>query len=176
MSRAPKKPSRKLLVEQYLREKRPAEINTATLADLRRYVSQALDGASVSDRYLLEIVEETSTPVARELGGLPADLRGRVHFHDFASAEASLRDLEREYGAARAVADRQRAADCRRAVLRGKQRLEMILRQRSLSEAKRAEKQEMLGWFRVWLENPELSGDWIELRRREIERRSGQGP
>jgi len=163
-----RKPSRRSLVEDYLRLHSPAELNSATLAELRRYVSDRLGGAAVSDRYLLDLVERTPTPISRELGGLPLDLRDRVHFHDFAAAEASLRDLQREYEAASAAGDRQRAADCRRAVLRARQRLEMLLRQRTLSDVKRAEKQEILGWFRVWLENPELFATWIELRKRAL--------
>ena len=163
-----RKPSRKSLVEDYLRLHHPAEVNAAMLAELRRFVSERLASAAVSDRYLLDLVEHTPTPISRELGGLPLDLRDRVHFHDFAAAETSLRDLEREYEAARAADDRERVGDCRRAVLRGRQRLEMLLRQRSLSDAKRAEKQEILGWFRVWLENTALFPTWIDLRKRAL--------
>lgn len=170
MSGAAKKPTRKSLVEQYLRLRRPAEISEEGLIELRRYVSEGLGGARLSDRYLLDLVERAGMPVARELGGLPLELCDRVHFHDFAAAEASLRDLEREYEAARAASDGQRAQDCRRAVLRAKERLNMMLRRRGLSPDKRAEKQEMLGWFRVWLETPELFSDWLDLRKRELER------
>jgi hypothetical protein len=168
MPGAGKGPSRKSLVEAYLRQHAPAVINAAVLANLRRCVSAALGGARVADRYLLEIAEDLGFPVARELGGLPPDLRHRVHFHDFSAAEASLRDLAREYEAARAASLRERMQDCRRAVLRGKQRLTSLLRRTRLSPARRAEKEEIAVWFRVWLETPGLFPDWIALRRRAL--------
>ncbi len=167
MPGAAKKPSRKKLVEEYLERHKPSEINAETLAGMRRFVIDALGGeAKISQRYLLDLAEAAGTPVARELGGQPADLRGRVHFHDFAAAESSLRDLAQEYANARAAGDRQRAEDCRRAVLRGRQRLEFLLRRPGLSPEKRAEKEEILAWFRVWLETPELFHDWLELRKK----------
>lgn len=166
MASRSKKPSRKSLVEEFLRLHPPAEITAETLAALRRYVSEALGGATVSEKYLLDLLDETPLPIARELGGLPPALRRRVHFHDFAAAEASLLDLCQEHSRALLGGDRERAADCGRAVLRGKQRLEMLLRQRGLPEPKRAEKQEILEWFRVWLETPDLFPDWLALRQR----------
>ncbi|MBI3664918.1 MAG: hypothetical protein HY236_01620 [Acidobacteria bacterium] len=144
MPGAAKKPSRKALVEEYLRRNRPAEIDAPALAALRRYVIEGLgEGARVSNRYLLDLLESTDVPIARELGGLPPDLRGRVHFHDLAAAEASLRDLLQEDEMARAAANSRRLEDCRHAVLQAKERLEMILRRAGLSPAKRAEK---AGW------------------------------
>lgn len=163
------KPSRKSLVAEYLDLHTPQEINRETLTALRRYVSQRLGAAVLSDRYLIDLLEQTAIPISRDLGGLPPDLRGRVHFHDFAAAEASLRDLQHEYETAREAGDRPRMQDCRRAVVRGRERLQMLLRNPKLSEAKRAEKQELLSWFRVWLENPELFSTWIELRKRAMQ-------
>ena len=161
-----KRPSRKYLVEEYLRENKPEEITAEVLREIRRHVTERLGGATASERYLLDLLERTSIPIVRELGGLPADLRERVHFHDRAAAEASLREMQREYEAG----DRHRAEDVRRAVLRGRERLELLLRRPALSGEKRAEKVEIREWFRVWLENPALFDTWIELRKRELGR------
>ena len=161
-----KKPTRKSLVEEYLRLHNPAAITPGNVADLRRYVSQGLGGAAVSNRYLLDVVEATGVRVARELGGLPPDLRNRVHVHDYAVAEASLREMQQEYESARCAGDRPRTQDCRRAVQKGKERLELLLRRPKLDAAKRAEKEEILSWFRVWLETPELFSEWLDLRKR----------
>ncbi|HZS50757.1 MAG TPA: hypothetical protein VFA54_07850 [Bryobacterales bacterium] len=174
MPGAGKKPSRKSVFEEYIRANPPAEINRQTLAELRDSISQRLGGAAVSERYLLELIEHTAVPISRELGGLPPDLRNRVRFHDFASAEASLYDLQKEYEDARRAGDRLRAQDCRRAVLRGRQRLELLLRRPRWRAEKRAEKIEILGWFRVWLENPELFRTWLELRKRAIDWAQGK--
>ncbi len=168
MPAAADQPSRRSLAERFLAEQRPAEVDEATLAQLRRFVSDGLGGARVSDRYLLELAERAGVPVSRTLGGLPPDLRDRVHFHDLAAAEASLLDLAGEYERARQAIDRQRQQDCRRAVRRGRQRLEWMLGRPGLAATKRAQKQEILSWFRVWLETPELFRSWIELRKRRL--------
>ena len=160
-------------MEEFLRQTAPAEITAPVLAALRRRLAAGLPGARVRDRYLVELAEAAGFPVARELGGLPADLRDRLHFHDFDAAEASLREMAREYAAA---ADRTRRQDCRRAVLRARDRLSALLRHPGLSAAKRAEKEEIASWFRVWLETPELFSDWIDLRRRALAGRTEPRP
>ena len=151
-------------MEEFLREQAPVFLTPEVLAALRRFVTGRLAGARVSDRYLVELTEGAGVEVARELGGLPAHLRGRVHFHDLDAAEASLREIQQEY----AASDRVRRQDCRRAVLRAKDRLELLLRHPGLGPEKRAEKEEIARWFRVWLESPELFSDWIVLRRRAL--------
>src|SRR2546426_6130946 len=103
--------TRKSLVEDFLCSPRPAELAPAVLAQLRQHVSEGLGGATVSTRYLIDLAESAGVPVSRELGGLPLELRDRVHFHDYAAAEASLRDMQREYEKARGAGDRQRAQD-----------------------------------------------------------------
>ena len=165
-----KKPSRKALVEEFLREHNPAEVTPAVLAAARRYVITKLEGVRISDRYLVELAEAAGFAVAREAGGLPIDLRDRVHFHDFDAAETSLRDMQREYLAALETSDRLRMQDFRRAVLRAKERLGSLLRHPGLTAAKHAEKEEIASWFRVWLETPDLFADWIALRRQVLAR------
>lgn len=157
----------KSLVLDYLAAKRPAIIDESELAAIRSHVTAALARAKLpSDRYLLDVVSETPVEISRSLGGLPLDLRHRVHLSDPDAAAASLLDLQREYEAARARGDRVRTADCRRAVVQAKDRLRLVLRRRNVSVEKRKEKEELLQWVLVWLENPELFGPWVELRRR----------
>jgi hypothetical protein len=157
------KPSRKSLVLDYLRLHQPHEITPEALAGLRRHVLAQLPGATLSNRYLLEVAEQAGVPASRELGGIPLDLAARLHLHDLATAETFLRDVHREYAAASSAA---RAADCRRTVLRARRRLEALLRRPSLSAKKRAEKEEILSWVRVWLETPDLFPGWLDLRKR----------
>jgi hypothetical protein len=52
--------------------------------------------------------------------------------------------------------------------LRARQRLETLLRRPSLSAGKRAEKEEILSWVRVWLETPDLFPGWLDLRKRAL--------
>jgi hypothetical protein len=41
----------------------------------------------------------------------------------------------------------------------------MIAGNKRVSPARRAEKEEIRQWFRVWIENPEVFFDWLELRK-----------
>ena len=57
-------------------------------------------------------------------------------------------------------------------------RAQMIAGNRRVAPQKRAEKEEIRQWFRVWLETPEAFFDWLELRKRapEFVERFGPAP
>ena len=154
------------LVHEYVEAHRPACIDEAELDRLTQFVRSrlALD-RKLSQAYLLRVLSEAGIEIARLLGGLPVDLRGRVHFRDSEAAASSLLDLAGKYSLARENGNRLRQQDCRRAVRQAKDRLKMHLRRRELSEEQRTEKQELLEWFLVWLETPELFPPWLELHR-----------
>ena len=157
----------KSLVLLYLQDHRPRLVDESVLHAIETHIHGELSRQRpVSRSYVLEVVSSTEIEVARSLGGLPVDLRRRVHVGGEEDAAASLIDLQREYQAARDARDSERARDVCRAVRQGKQRLRLILRRPSVSREKRAEKQELLEWFLVWLENPKLFSEWLGLRRR----------
>jgi hypothetical protein len=47
----------------------------------------------------------------------------------------------------------------------GKRRAEMIARNQKVQAQKRAEKEEMAAWFRIWLETPDAFFDWLDVRK-----------
>jgi hypothetical protein len=51
----------------------------------------------------------------------------------------------------------------------GKRRAEMIARNRKVDAHKRAEKEEIADWFRIWLETPDAFFDWLDLRKQSPE-------
>jgi hypothetical protein len=156
-----------------LNENPPPLVDRRVLAAICREAERALHrDKPVSRAYVLDVLSETQIPIERALGGLPVDLRGRIHFHDLDTAAASLADMTSEYQAARVSGDKTRAEDCRRAVRKGKDRLKLLLRRANLSPQKREEKQELLQWFLVWLEAPPLFPVWLELRRAAAAKRS----
>ena len=176
MSPRASSPSIKSLVLRYLEVHRPAEIDEKELAAIERSVRDGLAKAKpVSRSYLLGILSETPLAIARSLGGLPVDLRGRVHFSTLEHAGESLLDLQEQYSRARAAAHKERQQDCRRAVRQAKDRLKLMLRKPNLPAEKRREKEEILLWFLVWLETPELFDRWLALRRREASTEIGDG-
>jgi hypothetical protein len=47
----------------------------------------------------------------------------------------------------------------------GRRRAEMIARNHKVEPEKRAEKEEIMQWFKVWLETPDVFFDWLEARK-----------
>jgi hypothetical protein len=47
----------------------------------------------------------------------------------------------------------------------GRRRSEMIARNHKVDPEKRAEKEEIMQWFKVWLETPDAFFDWLDVRK-----------
>ncbi len=45
----------------------------------------------------------------------------------------------------------------------------MIARNQKVQAQKRAEKEEMASWFRIWLETPDAFFDWLDVRKQSPE-------
>jgi hypothetical protein len=130
------------------------------------YVANVLREAGVrvdyKDPYVAPALEE---PYASHLEGV-------LKFRNLGSAEASLHRLDALYREYQAAPDRVGMRLARALALKGKQRAESLAERAGVSAAKRQEKREIAGWFRVWLESPELFSDWLELRKQSEEFRS----
>jgi hypothetical protein len=48
----------------------------------------------------------------------------------------------------------------------------MISRNHKVEPQKRAEKEEIAGWFRIWLETPDVFFDWLDVRKQSPEFRA----
>ncbi|HEY0078492.1 MAG TPA: hypothetical protein VGB73_07580 [Pyrinomonadaceae bacterium] len=95
-----------------------------------------------------------------------AMFRNVLKFSDFAQAAASIKNLNNLRKQFERKQDKAGLRRVHETVLKGKQRAEMIARNPSVNERKRAEKTEIAQWFTVWLQSPEIFDDWLELRRR----------
>lgn len=156
------------LVDEFVATFTGAEIDQEPFEALRKQIAEKRGGTLPSRPAVLELLLATDMEISRAIGGFAPDLRGRVHIGDPDAAQASLIEITGEYAQARAAGDSARAADCRRAVQHGQQRLAFLLGRPNLSDEKRQEKAELREWFRVWLEAPELFPDWVLLRRRNV--------
>jgi len=90
---------------------------------------------------------------------------GLLSFASFAAVEETLGRLEslrREYQSAN---DRKGVEYCRQVAMLGRRRSELIGRNKRVGLSKRLQKQEMAIWFKIWLETPEIFGDWLALRK-----------
>lgn len=92
--------------------------------------------------------------------------RNVLKFSDFAQAAASIKRLDNLRRQFERTKDQAGLRRVRETVLKGKQRAEMIARNESVNERKRAEKSEIAQWFAVWLQQPEIFQDWLLLRQR----------
>jgi hypothetical protein len=101
-----------------------------------------------------------------------AMFRNVLKFADFRQAASSLRNLENLRRQFVRSKDQNGLRRVRETALKGKQRAQMIAGNRNVDARKREEKAEIAQWFTIWLEQPEIFQDWLELRQRSQEFRS----
>lgn len=92
-------------------------------------------------------------------------LKGILEFHDFAGAEASLRKLGAILQEYIGVGDETGERWVRALVKKGRLRAVSLARNPRVNCSKRVEKREIAHWFQVWLETPDIFGDWVDLRK-----------
>jgi len=90
---------------------------------------------------------------------------GGVRQKTFEELEQSLTEMETAYASAQAAGDRQRATQCRRAVIQAKDHARLSAHSPKTSAEKKAMKEEMVEWMLVWLENPGVFPTWVKLRK-----------
>jgi hypothetical protein len=127
------------------------------------YVAEVLKGAGW--KVLLTLQEEAEEQYEEEFEDL-------LHFKTLEDAEVSimrLDELMRKFQAHGEHAAVERVLNVARL---GKRRAEMISRNHKVEPQKRAEKEEIAGWFRIWLETPDAFFDWLDVRKQSPEFRA----
>ena len=114
--------------------------------------------APVSESYLRELLRATGLPFDQPFAG--------IRQHTFEELDHSLREMQQVYVDAIAAGDRQRARYCRRQVIGAKDRARHVAHSAKTSPEKKAEKEEMVQWMLVWLENPGIFAAWADARKR----------
>ncbi len=94
-----------------------------------------------------------------------AMFRNILKFSDFNQTLASIRRLENLRKKFLSENDREGLRLVRETVLKGKSRSQMIAKNEKVEKKKREEKQEIVEWFTIWLQSPEVFENWITLRR-----------
>ena len=159
-----KRPSVRGTIIQFLEEHQLERVDARTLQQILQHVASRLERArQPSKAYVLDILLSTPVEVDRAIGGIPPDLRGKVRTGSLEQARQSLLAMSREYAQA---PDKARAVDVHRAVMRSKQHTMLALAGR-MGDQKRKEKQEILEWLLVWLENPAIFASWLAVRERQ---------
>jgi hypothetical protein len=110
--------------------------------------------APVSESYLRDLLRATGLPFEQPYAG--------VRQHNFEELEESLREMQRVYAGATAGGNPDRARYCRRQVIAAKDRARFLAQNLRTAPEKRAQKEEMVRWMLVWLDNPEVFPAWVD--------------
>lgn len=148
----------------------PAEIEQLR----RRLIAEHGEGGKTSAEYVAEVLESAGWKLLLSQQEDAEDqyeeeFEDLLHFKTLEDAEVSVMRLDelmrkfREQGENAAV---ERVLSVARL---GKRRAEMIARNQKVEAPKRAEKEEIASWFRIWLETPDAFFDWLDVRKRSAE-------
>ena len=88
-----------------------------------------------------------------------------LHFSTLEEAEMCLVRLDELLRKFRGEGNRAEAERVMEVARLGRRRAEMIARNHRVDPHKREEKQEILQWFKIWLETPDAFFDWLDARK-----------
>jgi hypothetical protein len=148
----------------------PAEVE-----QIRRQLMVKL-GASgkTSPDYIAEVLAAAGLRVvfstqADTDGQYEEEFRDLLHFATLEEAEICLMRLDELWRKFRSEGQRTAAERVLEVARLGRRRAEMIARNPRVEVHKRDQKQEILEWFRIWLETPDAFFDWLDLRKQSPE-------
>jgi hypothetical protein len=154
--------ARDLHVERFT----PAEIE-----QIRRQMLARLGAAGkTAPDYIVDVLKNARLrgvwPTAGETEELyEEEFHDLLHFATFEEAEMCLVRLDELWRKFKAEGHSHEAERVLEVARLGRRRAEMIARNPRVDLQKRAEKKEILQWFRIWLETPETFFDWLEVRK-----------
>lgn len=144
--------ARKQALREFLAARRISSIGEAEWLEALREL------APISESYLRDLLRATGLPFAQPYAG--------IRQSSFAELENDLREMLQIYQDRLAAGDRQGARYCRRQVIAAKDRARFVAQSPKTTPGKKAQKEEMAQWLLVWLENPGVFPDWVEIRKR----------
>jgi hypothetical protein len=164
-------PTKKTLILEIARELSVPRFTPAEVEQIRRQLVARLGAAGkTSPDYIAGVLE---TAGMRIVWSTKADTEGQyeeefqdlLHFANLEEAEMCLMRLDellRKFQKEKEPAAVERVLEVARL---GRRRAEMIARNHKVEADKRAEKEEIMQWFKVWLEMPDAFFDWLEARK-----------
>jgi hypothetical protein len=144
----------------------PAEIDQLR----RRLLAEYGDEGSTASDYIADVLKDAGLKVALTLQEeaeeqYEEEFEDLLHFKTLEDAEVSimrLDELMRKFQTHDERAAVERVLNIARL---GKRRAEMIAHNHKVEARKRAEKEEIANWFRIWLETPDVFFDWLDVRK-----------
>jgi hypothetical protein len=154
----------------------PAEVEQIR----RQMIARFGASAKCSPEHIVDVLEDAGLRVnwstqADSENLYEEEFRDLLHFATLEEAEmciTRLDELARKFRAEGEHAAVKRVLEVGKL---GRRRAEMIARNLRVDPHKREEKQEILEWFRIWLQTPETFFDWLDVRKRspDYQRRFG---
>lgn len=149
-----------------------AEISAIEVVLLERFGDGAVESPMIIARLLadegaeLRHAEIMELDVQRRLESpYDAMFRNILKFADFKQTLITIRRLENLRRKFTQENDREGLRLMRETAIKGKRRALMIANNAKVEVKKRAEKQEIVEWFTIWLQNPEIFENWLTLRK-----------
>jgi len=164
-------PTKKKLILEIARELSVARFTPAEVEQIRRQLVARLGTAGkTSADYIAGVLE---TAGMRIVWSTKADTEGQyeeefqdlLHFANLEDAEMCIMRLDELYRKFQEENERAAVERVREVARMGRRRAEMIARNHKVEPEKRAEKEEIMNWFKVWLETPDAFFDWLEARK-----------
>jgi CO dehydrogenase/acetyl-CoA synthase beta subunit len=167
--------TKKMLILETAREINVQKWTPAEIDQLRRrLVAEHGDAGKTGSDYIADVLKDAGHKVLLNLQEeaeeqYEEEFEDLLHFKTLGDAEVSimrLDELMRKFLAHEEHAAVERVLGVARL---GKRRAEMISRNHKVEPQKRAEKEEIAGWFRIWLETPDAFFDWLDVRKQSPE-------
>jgi len=144
----------------------PAEIDQLR----RRMMAEYGEEGKTGSEYIADVLKDAGLKVVLTLQEeaeeqYEEEFEDLLHFKTLEDAEVCimrLDELMRKFQTHGERAAVERVLDIARM---GKRRAEMIARNHKVEPQKRAEKEEIANWFRIWLETPDVFFDWLDVRK-----------
>jgi hypothetical protein len=136
----------------------------------RKMIAQHGATAKTSPDYIVSVLEEAGFRVVMSTdadteGLYEEEFHDLLHFSTLEEAEVCIMRLDELLRKFRAENERAAVERVLEVARLGRRRAEMIARNHHVAPSKRAEKEEVMNWFHVWLETPDAFFDWLELRK-----------
>ena len=154
--------AREIKVQQWT----PAEIDQLR----RRLLAEHGEAGKMGMEYIADVLKDAGQKVAinqqeEAEEQYEEEFDDLLHFKTLEDAEVSIMRLDELMHNFRSKGENAAVERVLNVARLGKRRAEMISRNSKVEAHKRAEKAEIAGWFRIWLETPDAFFDWLEVRK-----------
>jgi hypothetical protein len=167
----PDHPTKKEMILEIARELAVPRFTPAEVEQIRRQLMARLGAAGkTSADYIAGVLETAGMRIVWSTksdteGQYEEEFQDLLHFATLEDAEMCIMRLDELYRKFQEEKERAAAERVLEVARMGRRRAEMIARNHKVESEKRAEKEEIMMWFKVWLETPDAFFDWLEARK-----------